>query len=168
MAEPITRLEKLYYRLEAQHACLAWAFAEIAGRPGVIFELGLGLGRSFHHLRHHLPQRDIFVFDRAVASYPDCTPNAEHLILGDLAETLPDAARRHAGQVVLAHSDVGSFAADHNAAMSRLVSAQLPRALKAGAIILSDLPLDMAGAKPLPLPPGARQDRYYLYRLATG
>lgn len=163
----LTRLEKLYYRLEAQHACLAWAFADIAERPGIVFELGLGHGRTFHHLRHYLPERRIFVFDRAVDSYPDCTPDAEHMIVGELAETLPRAARRHAGQVVLAHSDVGSFGAEHNAAMSGLVSQHLPPALADGAVILSDLPLKIAAAKPLPLPQGAKEGRYYMYRYAS-
>jgi hypothetical protein len=164
MSQRLTRLEKLYYRLEAQRACLAWAFGEIADRPGPVFELGLGHGRTFHHLRHYLPEREIYVFDRAVDSYPDCTPDAEHMIVGELAETLPRAARKFAGQVVLAHSDVGSFGAEHNAAMSGLVSQYLPPALAQGALILSDLPLKFPGAVSLPLPPGAREGRYYLYR----
>lgn len=163
MTRKPTRLEKLAYRLEAQLACLAWAFADIAGRPGPVFELGLGLGRTYHHLRHHLPDREIFAFDRVVNSYPDCTPDAQHLVLGELAATLPEMAGRHPGKVALAHSDVGSFDAGHNAAMSRLVSQHLPPALAPGAIVLSDLPLEMAETERLPLPPGAREDRYYLY-----
>ena len=162
----ISRLEKLLYRLEAQHACLAWAFSEIRERAGVVFELGLGLGRSFDHLRRNLPGRDIYVFERKLHSYPDCTPDAAHLILGELAMTLPEAALRFGGEVVLARSDVGSFEAEHNAEMSELVSRALPPALAPGAIILSDLPLEIAGAELLPLPKNAREDRYYPYRFA--
>jgi hypothetical protein len=162
----ISRLEKLLYRLEAQHACLAWAFKQIQSRPGIIFELGLGHGRTFDHLRGHLPGREIYVFDRVAESYPDCTPNAPHLVLGELAETLPEMACKFAGKVVLAHSDVGSFEAEHNTKMSALVSRYLPPALARDAIILSDLPLEIAGAAALPLPRGARKDRYYLYRFA--
>ena len=164
MTRKPTRLEKLAYRLEAQLACFAWAFAEIAGRPGPVFELGLGLGRTYHHLRQCLPGRAIFAFDRVVNSYPDCTPDADCLVLGELSETVPAMAARHRGKVVLAHSDVGSFDAGHNAAMSRLVSRNLPPALADGAIVLSDLPLEMIDAQRLPLPSGAREDRYYLYR----
>ena len=163
----ISRLEKLLYRLEAQHACLAWAFKEIGGRTGIVFELGLGLGRSFDHLRRNMPDREIYVFERKLHSYPDCTPDASHIFLGELAATLPEAVPRFKGQVVLAHSDVGSFEAGHNAQMSELVSRALPAALAPGAIILSDLPLEIAGAEPLPLPKGAREDRYYAYRFAS-
>ena len=163
----ISRLEKLLFRLEAQHACLDWAFREIDGRPGVVFELGLGHGRTFDHLRRHLPDREIYVFDREVDSYPDCTPHPSRLILGDLSVTLPRLAQQFAGQVVLAHSDVGSFEAEHNQMMSALVSRHLPQALAPNAIILSDLPLAIGGTIALPLPKGAREDRYYFYRFGV-
>ena len=117
MAQQVSRLEKLYFRLEAQVACLAWAFREIENRPGIVFELGLGHGRTFDHLRKNLPAREIYVFDRRVDSYPDCTPDADHIIPGELSQTLPVAASRFAGKVVLAHCDVGSFSAEHNTAM---------------------------------------------------
>ena len=166
MTKSISRLEKLYFRLEAQNACLAWAFTQIADKPGIVFEIGLGLGRSFDHLRCYLPGREIFAFDRQVDSYPDCTPEQDHLRLGELAETLPEASNRFAGKVILAHSDVGSFSAEGNAKMSGIVSAYLPGALADGAIILSDLPLSIKNATPLSLPPGAREGRYYIYRFA--
>jgi hypothetical protein len=65
---------------------------------------------------------------------------------------------------VLAHSDVGSFDHERNVAMAKLVSAELPPALAPGGLVLSDLPLDLGGAQRLPLPAGARQDRYFIYR----
>ena len=52
--------------------------------------------------------------------------------------------------------------------MSSIISNGLPGALADGAIILSDLPLTIKNAAPLPLPPGARADRYYLYRFSRG
>lgn len=160
----ISRLEKLLFRMEAQVACLAWAFAQIEGRSGLVFELGLGHGRTFSHLRQYLPGRDIYVFDREVNSYPDCTPEPDRIILGELSDTLPVAAQRFGGRVMLAHTDVGSFSAEHNARMAGLVSAHLAPALADGALILSDLPLDVPDTTRLPLPPGAREDRYYIYR----
>lgn len=160
----LTRLEKLLYRLEAQHACLDFAFRDMAGKPGMVFEIGLGHGRTFHHLRHHLPEREIFVFERQVDSYPDCTPDEDYILLGDIGETLPAAAERFRGQVLLAHSDVGTFESSHNQAMARLVSGALAPALAPGALILSDLPLDVPGASPLPLPANAREGRYFMYR----
>ena len=166
MTKSISRLEKLYFRLEAQYACLGWAFTQIADKPGIVFEIGLGHGRSFDHLRRYLPGREIFAFDRQVDSYPDCTPELDHLRLGELTETLPEASNRFSSRVILAHSDVGSFSADGNAKMSGIVSAHLPEALADGAIVLSDLPLSIENATPLPLPPGAREGRYYVYRFA--
>jgi hypothetical protein len=160
----ITRLEKLLYRLQSQHACLNWAFAQIEGVPGIVFELGLGLGRTFSHLRAHLPERDIYVFERQVHSYPDCTPEERQLVIGDLAETLPMMAARHAGEVCLVNSDVGSFDKAQNAVMAGIVSGAVGPALAPGALVLSDLPLDIAGTRALPLPEGALEDRYYLYR----
>lgn len=159
-----TRLEKTLYRLEAQHACFSWAFDEISQTPGVVFEIGLGLGRTFNHMRHYLPDRKIYAFDRAMNAYPDCTPQDDELVLGEIAETLPEMANKFAGQVVLAHSDVGSFDRDGNRAMSKLISGNLAPCLAPGAIIMSDLPLDVPGTREIPLPPGAREDRYYFYR----
>lgn len=160
----LTRLEKTLYRLEAQHACLQWAFEQIAGRDGIVFEIGLGLGRTFNHMRHHLGDREIFAFERVVNAYPDCMPDDEHLIMGEIAETLPAASAKFKGQVVLGHSDIGSFDKENNRIMAGLISKHLPAALAPGAIIMSDLPLDMPGCEALALPPGAREDRYYLYQ----
>jgi hypothetical protein len=160
-----TRLEKLLFRLEAQYACLNWAMQQISDRPGIIFELGLGHGRTYSHLKHHLPDRRIVVFERQVGSYPDSTPTEEELVIGDIGKTLPQTARQFHSQVILAHSDIGTFEAEHNAAMAKLVSESLPPALAPGALVLSDLPLSLQDATPLPLPAGAREGRYYMYRM---
>ena len=160
----VTRLEKLLFRLEAQHVCLEWAFREIAGRPGVVFEMGLGHGRTYDHLRTHLPGREIYVFDREVHSYEDCTPPDDHMMLGEITETRAAASSRLGAKVVLAHADMGSFDKAHNIEMSAKLSSHLPPVLAPGAIVLSDLPLDVPGTRPLPLPPGAREGRYFLYR----
>ena len=149
-------------------ACLNWAFSDVASRPGIVFEMGLGNGRTYSHFARYLPDREIYAFDRAVNSYPDCTPPEDHILLGELADTLPAAARRFAGQVALAHSDMGSHSKAHNAQMSALVSKELGPALADGALILSDLPLELPGATSLPLPSGVREDRYYLYRFRRG
>lgn len=162
-AEP-TRLERLLFRLEAQHRCLNWAFGEIAGRPGPVFELGLGHGRTFDHMRRHLPGRDIFVFDREIDCFPDCTPDAEHLILGKLSDTLPEARYRFAGKAVLVNSDVGTYDEAINAEIAEVVSGALPALLAPGAIVLSDLPLSLPKARSLPLPLDVRSERYFIYR----
>jgi hypothetical protein len=165
LLEP-TRLERLLFRLEAQHICLNWAFEEIRNRPGPVFELGLGHGRTFDHLRRHLPGRDIYVFDREIDCFADCTPDADHLVLGRLSETLPEARQRFARKVVLVNSDVGTYDEAYNVEVAALVSANLPALLVPGAIVLSDLPLGLPSSWHLPLPTQVRSERYYMYRSA--
>lgn len=163
LIEP-TRLERLLFRLEAQHICLNWAFEEIKDRPGPVFELGLGHGRTFDHLRRHLPKRDIFVFDREIDCFADCTPDATRLMLGDFATTLAAAHRHFAGKVVLVNSDVGTYDEAYNTRIAIVVGRYLPAVLAPGAIVLSDLPLNLAKAQALPLPANVRSDRYFIYR----
>lgn len=132
----LSRLEKTLFRLQAQHACLHWLFQRIAGKPGVVAELGLGHGRTFDHLRRHLPDREIFVFDFANDAYADCQPDPDHLILGDIAETFPDAMKRFGGRVILANSDIGSFDRERNAASAAMASRLLPRAIAPGGFVM--------------------------------
>jgi len=159
-----TRLEKTLNRLQAQHACFVWAFEQIIDRPGIVFELGLGLGRTYNHMHHHIPDRRILAFDRKVGSYPDCTPDEKDMVLGELADTLPRAAEQYRGQVILAHTDIGSFDRQQNRLLSELMSVNLLPALAPGALVMSDLPLALPESEQLPLPEGARADCYYLYR----
>jgi hypothetical protein len=160
----LTRLDKLFYRLQAQHICFDWAFREIGRHPGVVFEMGLGHGRTYDHLRVHLPDRDIYVLDREIDSFDDCVPPADRFLHGDIADTLAAAADRFAGQVILAHADLGSYDEAHNIAMPKKVGPRLPAVLAPHALVLSDLPLELAGARKLPMPKGAREGSYFLYR----
>lgn len=162
----LSRLEKTLYRLQSQHACLAWAFEEIAGRPGVVVELGLGLGRTFDHLRRNLPGRDIYVFDRVNGAYADCQPVPELLFLGEIDETLPSLHDQLAGRVVLANSDLGSFDRESNRRVAQTSSRLLPPIMAPGGLVMSDLPLALDGFDDVPLPAGAEPDCYYLYRRA--
>lgn len=162
--EKLTRLDKLLFRLEAQYACLSWAFGEIAGQPGIVFEMGLGHGRTYDHLRTHLPDRDIYVLDREIDCFDDCIPPDDRLILGDIDDTLVAAARRFKGQVMLAHADMGTYDERRNISMRAVLSRRLPAVLAPQALVLSDMPLEMEGVHPLALPAGAREGRYFLYR----
>jgi S-adenosyl-L-methionine methyltransferase len=160
----LTRLEKLLFRLEAQHLCLEWAFREIADTPGIVFEMGLGHGRTYDHLRTHLPEREIYVLDREIDSFDDCVPPSDRLLLGDIEETLSAAADRFGRKVILAHADLGSYTEAHNLAVAAKLNRSLPGVLAPSAIVISDLPLDLKGTSQLPLPAGAREGRYFLYR----
>ncbi len=161
----MSRLDSFIRRLEAQRACLNFAAAQIARREGVVFELGLGNGRTYDHLRSLLPERAIYVFERKVAAHPDCIPPAENLFEGDIDRTLPAAAPRFAGQVCLVHSDIGSGDETMNAEIAAFLSRTLPPVLAPGALVLSDQRLTLPGAEALPLPPGVKPGRYFLLRV---
>jgi len=163
----MSRLDSFIRRLEAQRACLDFAAARVSSRPGVIFELGLGNGRTFDHLREKLPGRQIIVFDRQVAAHPACIPIESCLVLGDIKETLPRAVERYRGEVVLVHSDIGSGDEAMNAKIAAFLSKTLPPALAPGALVLSDQELSIANAKSLPLPEGVKPGRYFLLQTAS-
>ena len=162
----LSRLEKTLFRLQAQHACLAWLFEQIATTPGPVVELGLGHGRTFDHLKRHLPDREIYVFDRANDAYDDCQPDPSYLFLGEIEQVFPTLIERIGGRVVLANSDIGSFDQARNRASAAMMSRILPPAMAPGGFVMSDLPLSLEGFAALPLPPGAPEGRYFLYRRA--
>jgi hypothetical protein len=85
-------------------------------------------------------------------------------VLGQLADTLPAARARFGGQAILVNSDVGTYDEAYNVAVAELVSRHLPPLLAPGAIVLSDLPLTLAGMPSLRLPPGAHDERFSIYR----
>lgn len=162
----MSRLDSFIRRLEAQRACLDHAVALVREVPGVILELGLGQARTFDHLSRTAPEREIFVFDRQVDVPDDWRPDPEHLVLGDIAVTLPCARHRFAGSVCLVHSDIGTGDARQNARIADFLATALPPMLASGAVIVSDQPLAMAGTTPLAPPPGVKPRRYSLYRNA--
>lgn len=159
----MSRLDSFIRRLQAQRACLDHAVGLIRDLPGPVLELGLGNGRTYDHLRERLPGRDIYVCDRQVAAHPDCIPPARFLILGDVRETLPQAASRIGAAVALVHADLGSG----DEAASRRQAAELAPLiadlLRSGGIVVSDQALSVARLRPLALPEGVKPGRYFLY-----
>lgn len=161
----MSRLDSFIRRMTAQRACLDLAAERVRERPGPVFELGLGNGRTYDHLREKLPGREIYVFERQVAAHPDSTPPADRLFLGPIDETLPRAVERFAGQVVLVHSDIGSGDEAMNARIAAFLSECLPRALAPGALVLSDQKLTLPDVRELPLPEGVQPGRYHLLQV---
>lgn len=161
----MTRLDTVIKRLMAQRSCLNAAAEALEDFPGHILELGLGNGRTYDHLRYLFPERDIYVFDREVASHPDCRPDAAHLFLGPMDETLLTAADRLGPNAALVHADIGFGDA---AATERNVVAlgpKIPTLLRAGGMVLCDQSLDRFEAlTPVPLPADVEAGRYHAYR----
>ena len=101
----MSRLDSFIRRMQAQRLLIDHAVRAIADLEGPVLELGLGNGRTFHHLREKLAGRRLIAFDIKVTAQPDSVPAPEDLVLGDIKET----ARGFAGiGAALVHSDLGS------------------------------------------------------------
>jgi hypothetical protein len=160
----MSRLDSFIRRLEAQRRCLDHAGRLVSDLAGPVFEFGLGNGRTFDHLREILPGREIFVFERRVAAHPDCVPDPAFLFEGPIEETLPLAIDRFAGQVAMAHADIGSANASRDKASAAQLSEHLPVLMAPGGVVLSDLELTCRGAQAAPLPESVQPGRYFIYR----
>ena len=166
-SEHMSRLDSFLRRIIAQRDCLNSAVELVAGLDGPVIELGLGNGRTYDHLREILPGREIFVFDRRIAAHPDCVPDAAHMIVGDIRETLPNALARIPGRAALAHCDIGTGDAAANAEIAAFVGRHLVALLAPGAVVVSDQAMARPEWEPVALPAGIRPGRYYMWRVRS-
>jgi hypothetical protein len=158
----MSRLDSVIRRLSAQRDILNHLAAEDAlPETGVILEIGLGNGRSYHHLRELFPDRRIIAFDRALAAHASSTPDAADLVLGEIAITAPPFAGQGAAMV---HADIGTGYPEKDAQTLTWLPGLVASLLAPGGYAMSGLPLAHPALAPLPLPPGIESDRYYLYR----
>lgn len=159
-----SRLDLFVDRMVSQRACLDHAARQIADLRGPVFELGLGNGRTYHHMRHIMGTRDIFVFERAVASHPDSTPPEDMALLGDVFETLPQALARFGASAVLVHADLGGHNAEKNDIFARNVSPLIAPLLAVGGLMVSSDRMYFDDLVEQPLPDGAVPGRCFIYR----
>lgn len=162
----MSRLDSAIRRLQAQRACLEVAAELVRDVPGPVLELGLGNGRSYDHLRELMPEREIFAFDRQLAAHPACIPDAQHLVIGDFADTLPTALGRIGAPAALVHADTGTGEAVRNARLAAWLGPRIMALMAPNGVILSDQELVGIAAKPLSLPDDVRPGRYFFYRVA--
>ncbi len=160
----MSKLESFIRRMQAQIDVIEVARQHLEDVPGVIFELGLGNGRSFDHLREHFPGRDIYVFEDRVRTAPEYTPDDEHLMLGDVVETFPKAVERFKGQVALVHCDVGTADQEYNQLLANMVGTEVLPALCENAIVMSHKDLETTTLDVVPLPDTIYPGRYFLYK----
>ena len=160
----MSRLESFIRRMQAQRDCINLAAELVADVPGVVWEFGLGNGRSFDHLREKLPGRDIFVFDMKPYAPAEFRPPEDRLIIGDVEQNLPAAVERTRGGLALLHCDVGTGIRSDDLARALRLSAMLPEAFAEGAIALSVYEMDLPNAEPVPLPDGITIGKYFIYR----
>lgn len=159
-----SRLDLFVDRMVSQRACLDHAAGQIADLPGPVFELGLGNGRTYHHMRHIMPARDIYVFERAVASHPDSIPPDDRVLLGDVFDTLPAALKRFGSAAVLIHADLGGHDAARNDVFARKISPHVEPLLAEGGLMVASDRMYFDALVEQPLPDGAVPGRCFVYR----
>ncbi len=162
--EAQSRLDLFIDRMVSQRACLDFAIAQTSGQPGPVFELGLGNGRTYHHLVQHVLDRPVYVFERAVASHPDSTPPEDRVILGDVRETLPASVDRFGATASLIHADLGGHNREKNDAFARFVSPLIEPLLAKGGLMVSSDRMYFQNLTELPLPDGAVEGRCFVYQ----
>lgn len=160
----MSRLDSFIRRLTAQKILLEDVAGRVKSVEGPVLELGLGNGRTFDHIREILPGREIFVFDRDLSCHPSCIPDGEHMIFGEIRDTLAFCGPRIGRAAAFIHCDLGSGDPTTDLATSSWLSPLIDRHTTPGGYVLSGLALDLAGFDELPKPEGIRPGRYHLYR----
>lgn len=163
----MSRLDLFIDRMVSQRACIEDALARTAALDGPVFELGLGNGRTFDHLRDKVGADKVFVFERAIASNPASTPDPDMTILGDVMETLPTALDRFGATARLVHADLGGHNLEKNDAFARQISPLIPPLLTVGGVMVSSDQMYFDTLEELPLPENAVTGRCFMYRRTT-
>lgn len=157
----MSRLDSFIRRLTAQRDTLNAIADMVRQTEGPVMEFGLGNGRTYDHLRELFADRRIVAFDREVRSYSASTPPAEDMVTGDIKES----GQAFVGiGAALAHADIGTGHDDIDAVTLTWLPQLMVGVLAKGGIAVSGLPLDRPELEPLPLPPGIKEGRYFLYR----
>lgn len=162
----MSRLDVFINRMVSQRACLNHAAALTADMPGPVYELGLGNGRTYHHMVEIMPNRDIYVFERAVASHPDSTPPEDKVMLGDVYDTLPAALDRFGSTASLIHADLGGHNLAKNDAFARAISPVIEPMLAQGGLMVASDKMYFDGLVEVDLPPEAVPGRCFIYKRA--
>ena len=157
----MTRLDMFIDRMVSQRACLDFAIAETALMDGPVFELGLGNGRTYDHLREILPDRRIWVIDRSLNCHPSCVPPKEDFLEGEAGPMLDQLAEKGV-RLALAHYDFGFGVKDQDVAEAARLSPAIAKVMAPGGILVSGQPL--VGFTALKGPDTIAPDRYLFYR----
>jgi hypothetical protein len=156
----VSALDLLIRRLMSQRASLERATSLVTQLPGPALLIGWGDGTVYDHLHEIMRRRDLFVFDRSIDAAPDAPPLPEHRILGDPAETLPQAWERWRREAASACLNLS--AARQAAELAPL----LAPLLRPGAVVMAETTLDIPGWEEIAPPPGVRDAREHLYRVS--
>ena len=158
----MSRLDSFINRMSAQRDILNHVRDHYPLPPeGPIFEIGLGNGRTYSHLRECFPDRRIVAFDRKLAAHASSAPAPQDFVEGEIRETGQSFTK---GTAALVHADIGTGYDDKDAVTLTWLPDMVAGMLAAGGIAVSGLPLDHAGLEPLPRVETIREGRYFHYR----
>lgn len=156
----LSRLDWMLARLEAQKKTLELAAALVVDVPGPIYEIGLGKGRTWSHLKALFPDRPVVAFDRELHAPAAATPDLDDIRIGEFAKTLP--ATHAEAPVALIHADFGSEDERVDQETAALLSEILPDFLAPMGIIATDRHLNSRKIDKIPFETG--DFPYFLYR----
>ena len=160
----MSRLDLFIDRMVSQRACLDHAARLTAKIEGPVYELGLGNGRTYHHMCQIIEPRDIWVFERAIASHPDSTPPQDRVFLGDVFDTLPEAHEKFGPTARLIHADLGGHNAEKNVIFAQKVSPVIEPLLAPGGLMVSSDRMFFDALEEIDLPADAVPGRCFIYR----
>lgn len=160
----MSRLDIFIDRMTSQRACIDFAAQATADMAGPVFELGLGNGRTYHHLCEVITGRDIFVFERAVASNPASTPPTDRTILGDVFDTLPQALERFGATASFIHADLGGHDLQKNDAFARKISPYIEPLLASGGMMVASDRMYFEHLRAVEIPSNAVLGRCFIYQ----
>ena len=158
----MSRLDSFINRMSAQRDMLNHVRDTcVLPEGGMIFEIGLGNGRTFSHLRENFPGRRIVAFDRKLASHAAGTPDPQDFVEGEIRETGQAFVGSNAA---LVHADIGTGYDEKDAVTLTWLPQMVAGMLTPGGYAVSGLPLDHPDLDALPGLPTVQQGRYFHYR----
>lgn len=160
----MSRLDRFIERMVSQRACIDFTLAETAGLTGPVLELGLGNGRTYDHLRERVGAENVYVFERAIASHPDSTPEDHMVFLGEATDTLRAALERFGQTARLVHSDLGAGNTAENLRASLAISPLIEPLVAPGGMVIAADPMQFEALEEVPLPEGGIPNRSFIYR----
>lgn len=160
----MSRLDVFIDRMTSQRACIDFAVNQTADMAGPVFELGLGNGRTYHHLCEVIAGRDIYVFERAVESNPASTPPENRTLLGDVFDTLPKALKRFGATASFIHADLGGHNLQKNDEFARKISPFIEPLLAVGGLMVASDRMYFAAMQEVEIPASAVSGRCFIYR----
>jgi hypothetical protein len=160
----MSRLDQFIHRVTAQKNLLEHVAGRLNGVAGPILELKLGNGRIYDHLRQVLPDREIFAFDRLIRAHPSSVPDGDHMIVGDLYDTLKYCHQRTGRSAVLIHCALGTGDPTADLALADWLGPLVADLTGTGGYVICDLPLVLAPFEDLEIPDQAHAGQFRLCR----